>query len=520
MAVADHVTLPGGLLPPSERGATANLALLGLAGIALTLHFAGGGRYGFFRDELYYIACGKHLAWGYVDQPPLIALIARISETLWGESLRGFRFLPAAANAGLVFLAGKVAQEFGGRRVAQLLAAAAVLIAPVYLAFGSFLSMNVFEPLFWMGCAYILIRILKGAGLRLWVAFGALAGVGVLNKHTMLLFAFALVLGMLLTRERSRLGSRWIWIGALVALILILPNLIWEARNGWPQFEVVRSGQIGKNTIVSPLRFAGEQILFLGPAALPIVVAGFVWLVVSRRYRCFVWAAVLVEIAVRLLHGKTYYPMPLFPLILAAGSVGLENWLWMVPRRIAVGYLALFILGGALMAPFGVPLLPVSTLTAYQRAIRIAGVVRMERDSESSPPQLYRDMFGWENLTATIAKVYYGLPVSDREKCAILAGNYGEAGAVDLLGARDGLPKAISGHNNYFLWGPRDYTGEVVILFGEHSEEIKTLFGQVEQAATISNPQAAAAERYLPVYVCRRPAAPLSVLWPRFKFYI
>ena len=288
MGLSPPTTLePPKLARPAGEKQRSSPILICLAATALLLHFLGSGRYGFFRDELYYIACGNHLAWGYVDQPPLIALIARVSGSLFADSLSGFRFFPALANASLVLLVGRITRELGGRLFAQVLAGITVLLSPVYLAFGSFLSMNAFEPLFWMGCAYILIRILRGGDERLWVALGALAGAGVLNKHTMLLFGFALVIGLLLTRERERLRNKWVLVGALVGFAIFLPNLIWEARHDWPQIEVVRNAQNLKNTPVSSLRFFGEQILFLNPLAFPLVVSGLAWFFLSKQGRRF-----------------------------------------------------------------------------------------------------------------------------------------------------------------------------------------------------------------------------------------
>src|SRR4029077_9909117 len=200
--------------PPlrSMLGSTSSI-LITLAAADLFVHFAGSGHYGFFRDELYYIACGEHLAPGYVDQPPLIAIIAWLSRIVLGSSLSAFRFLPALAGACVVLLTGWTARELGGGRSAQVLAGLIVLLAPAHLAFGSFLSMNAFEPLFWLACAYILICILKGGSERLWLLFGAVAGIGLLNKHTTLAFGFAVIAGLLLTRERKYLHSRWLWLG-------------------------------------------------------------------------------------------------------------------------------------------------------------------------------------------------------------------------------------------------------------------------------------------------------------------
>jgi hypothetical protein len=498
-----------------------SLMVFFLALTQLPLHFIGSDRYGFFRDELYYIACGNHLAFGYVDQPPLIALISRFSSLALGTTLSDFRFFPALAGACLVLLTAWMTRELGGGLFAQTLAGLTVLLAPVYLAFGSFLSMNAFEPLFWVTCAYILIRILKGGDERLWLLFGVVAGIGLLNKHTMLVFGFALAIGLILARNWTHMRTCWLWLGGLIALAIFLPNLIWEAQHGWPQIEVVRNCQRLKNTPVSFWRFFGEQILFLNPVALPVIAAGLTWLLLSRerkRFRSLGWAFLVLTAVVLILSGKTYYPLPFYPILIAAGAVSFGT-LSESSKFLRLAYLGVLVISGLIMLPFGVPVFPVETLLQYQNVIPLEKVVHMERDSRGDLHQLYADMFGWEGMTATVAKVYHSLPPSDQTKCAILAGNYGEAGAIDFFGARYGLPKAISGHNNYYLWGTHGYTGEVAIVFGQHAESIKAMFGSVEQSATISNRHAVPAENQLPVYVCRRPKAPLTTLWPTLRYF-
>src|SRR5579863_5473986 len=271
--------------------------LLALACCKLLIQLAGINHYGFFRDELYYIACGQHLAWGYVDQPPLIAFVAWLARHVFGTSLFASRLLPVLAGAAVVYATGCVAAELGGGLFAQFLAATAILFAPAYIAFDSFLSMNAFEPLFWLLCAWIAIRIVKGASPRLWLLFGALAGLGLENKHSMLVFGFALVGGLLLSDQAQLFRSKWIWIGAALALAIFLPNLIWESRNGWPQIEVVRNAQQFKNQAITPLQFVFEQILFMQPLALPVWLAGLVWLFASRegkRFRFLGWSYLFV----------------------------------------------------------------------------------------------------------------------------------------------------------------------------------------------------------------------------------
>lgn len=502
-------------------GATPLLA--GLAAVKLLIQFAGINHYGFFRDELYYMACSEHLAWGYVDQPPLIVFLAWLVRHLFGSSLVAVRLLPALAGAAVVWLTGVLAGELGGGKVAQLLAALAVLLAPANLAFDSFFSMNALEPLFWLLCAWIVVGIVKGASPRLWLAFGLIAGLGIENKHSMLLFGFALAAGLLLAGETRLFGSKWIWIAALIAFVLFLPNLIWEARHGWPQIEVVRNAQRFKNAVVTPSEFVFEQVLFLGPLASPVWLGGLLWYFFGRegkRFRFLGWCYVIVLGLFIFLHGKTYYPLPVYPLLMAAGGVAFENFVRPPHRRwLRFAFPALIVIVGLVCVPFGVPLLPVETFLRYSSGVP-AFHINAERDTPVPLPQLYADMFGWENMAGVIAGVYRNLPPAERAGCAIVAGNYGEAGAIDYYGPKLGLPKAIGGHNSYFDWGPRQYSGDCAIIFGERATESAAFFGQVERVATISNPHAMAIEQNVPVLLCHKPIAPLSVLWPRFKMII
>jgi hypothetical protein len=515
-----------GLVRTGEReGALSSTALFcGMAGLAVLLHLPGIARYGFFRDELYYIACSEHLAWGYVDQPPLIALIAWISRHLLGDSLAAFRVFPILAAATTVFLAGWLAGELGGGRTAQLLAALAVLFAPLYLAFDSILTMNAFEPVFWLACACIAARIANGGTPKLWLLFGVIAGIGLENKHTMAVFGFGIVMGVLLSGDLRPFRSRWIWMGGLIALAMSFPNLLWEARHGWPQIEVVRNAQELKNVRIGPLRFIGEQVLFYQPIVLPLWVGGLWWCLFAgeaKHFRFLGWAYLIVLGVFMLGDGKTYYPMGAYPMLMAAGGVAFEKlsrsnrW-----RGLRIAYPAAIVLAGLFTLPFGVPALPAETFLKYSQALPYAHAVKTERDATAELPQNYADMFGWENIASTVSRVYYELPAAERVNCAILGGNYGEAGAIDYYGPKHGLPKAIGGHNSYFYWGPRSYSGRCVILFGEGSGELKNYFEDVQQVATISNPLGMPSEQNVAVYVCRKPRAPLAELWPHFRLII
>jgi len=492
-----------------------------LAIVKLLVHLATAGVYGLFVDELYFLACGEHLAWGYVDMPPLTALQAWLARALFGDSMLAIRLLPALAGAGLVVLAGTLARQLGGRRFAQGLAALAVLVAPGYLLVDSYLSMNSVEPLLWMGCALVLIRIIKSGNVRLWIWFGVLAGLGLENKDTMLIFAAALVVGLLLTAERRWMANRWFLLGGIAAFLIFLPNLIWMVRHHFPHLELlanIRRNQ--RNVALSPLQFIGQQILAMHPLAFPIWLCGLWSVLISRRgkpYRALGWAYLLALGTLLLTAGRFYYLLPAYPMLFAAGAVAIEGWLdrpkwgWTRPA-----YVALLPVTGILFAPIAMPVLPPATLVRYTEIIGVSQP-QVEHRQSSALPQLFADRFGWPEMVAAVAKVYDALSPEERARTAIYGNDYGEAGAVDFYGPALGLPKAISGHLTYWYWGPREYSGEIVIVLGEHRrEKLEKYFTSVEEVASVGHPYAMASQHFQ-VYLCRGPKGRLQQIWPELK---
>ena len=517
----------GSLVAAAARGRalTATAILAGLAAIKLIAQFAGIARYGFFRDELYYMACGQHLAWGYVDQPPLIALVAWFERHAFGNSLVSIRLLPVLTGAAVVFLTGILAREFGAKRFGQFLAASAILWAPAYFAFDSFLSMNAFEPLFWLLGAWIVVRIVKGASPKWWLAFGAVAGIGLENKHTMLVFGFALVAGLSLAGQWRLLLSKWVLLGGAIALAMFFPNLLWEARHGWPQIEVVRNAQLYKNIPISPLRFLSDQILFLSPIALPVWAGGLAWLFFAPKGKPFRFLGVAYAIVLAVfivLDGKSYYLLPGVSDTDGGGRRGNRR----SRRSKALALVADHAAhatgdrrpGGAAVWRARAAGQRVPALLA-DIALRQFGEDRARRSGRPASAALR----GYVRLGEHRGRRRAGLPRSAGgrpRRMRDLRGELRRGGRIDYYGPALGLPRAISGHNAYFDWGPRQYTGSCVIIFGERSSEYIRYFRDVRLAATITNAHTMPIESSIDVYVCRQPTAPLSVLWPHFKMII
>jgi hypothetical protein len=508
-----------------QRALAGGLAIVSFLALAkLVLHLATTGMFGYsyFIDELYYLAVSEHLDWGFVDMPPLFPAVTALIRATLGDSLLALRLLPALAGAALVAMTGLLARDLGGGRFAQGISALAVLTAPLWLALHSMHTMNALDQLLWTGGAWTVIRIVRDGWDKGWLLFGALAGLGMLNKHSMAFFGVAVAVALLLTPERRALRSRWIWLGGVIAVLLFLPNLIWMARHGFPHFEMLANIKAnGRDVQLNPLAFLAQQVLMFNPLALPLWLGGLAWFLFDRegrRYRVlgFAWLAVMAEMF--LLDGRAYYPAPAYPMLLAGGGVALERWTarrgWRIARPV---YASLLAISGAALAPLFAPLLPPETLIRYSEATGMTQP-RIENHRLGPLPQLMADRFGWKEMAGEVARIYHALPPEDRAKAAVFGQNYGQAGAIDLFGPELGLPKAISGHLTYFLWGPRDYTGEVMIVLDDDRETLEGLFESVEPAGHVFHPYSMPYQHF-DVWVCRGLKIPMAELWPRVKSF-
>ena len=493
-----------------------------LALVKLILHLLTNGQYGYFRDELYYIACSDHLAFGYVDQPPLSIFILAINRWLWGDSLFALRLLPAVAGALVVFLTGLMVRQLGGGRFAQVLGALAVIVSPAMLGQSRFFSMNAFDILFWALAAYIVILIVKNNNPKLWPLFGLVAGLGLLNKYSMFFFGFGLVMGLMLTSHRKHLVNKWFWLAGLIALVIFLPHIIWEIKYDFPSIEFMRNASLYKNIPISFSGFLFGQFLQIGFAHAPIWMLGLYYYFFhkeGKQYRLLGWMYVIIFTVLVVGNAKVYYLSPIYPMLLASGALVIErfirhyHWNWLKPVIASI-----LIICGCISAPYAIPVLPIETFIKYTDFIGIKPEAE-ERHELKALPQYYADMFGWEEMVATVAGVYHSLSPKEQSKCTIFTSNYGEAGSIDFFGKRYHLPKAISGHNNYYLWGPGDKIGEVVISLRISLESLKRLFEVVEQADMVECRYCMPYENNYPVYICRNPKISLQEVWPYLKHY-
>jgi len=491
-----------------------------LAILALVLHLVTLQNYGLHRDEFLYIAMRGHLAWGYLEGPPFIAIIAKLSNMLFGHSVAAYRLFPALFSAGLVLLIGLITRELGGKRFAQGFAAAMFVFSPAFLRTGSLLMPNVFEH-FWVGLAvYLVLKILNSENPRYWILLGLVAGLGLLTKYTVLLFIFSLGLAFFITHQRRQLAGKGPWLSLGLALLLFFPNLLWQHAHAWPVAEHLRTLAETQLANVQPGSFLTMQLLVLSWAA-PFVVAGLLFLLLSpqmRTYRVFGWFYLITLAALLLLNGKFYYLLPVYPVLFAAGAVYVEQRLaahshfgWV--KAVAV---AVVILGNLPGIPYGLPILRPPAMRNYglymAEHFHLQEPLRWEDGKLHLLPQDYADMLGWENMVATVAEVYRDLRPEYRPKCAILAANYGEAGAIDFYRQKFGLPAPICAHGSYSLWGPGQATGELVIAVGVEERLLERYFERTEVMALAT--EDLARETVVPIYFCQNPKRPLTAIWP------
>jgi 4-amino-4-deoxy-L-arabinose transferase-like glycosyltransferase len=505
----------GGSARPSFGRVGWLLTIGALATVAL--HLAFSGLYGYQRDELYFIECARHPAWGYVDQPPLIAFIAAISLHLFGASLVALRLLPALAAGVLVGLTGYCAYRAGGQAYAIGIAMIGVALAPFDLAVGSLLTMNAFEPIFWLMLALLVFTQLETPQHPRWLAIGAVVGIGTLNKWSMALYAAVLLAGVALSPARRVIGRRGLAGAMLVAAAIVAPNVGWQAIHGWPQLAVLHNAGIAKNEHLSPLIFLLEQLPLMNPLCAPLWLAGLVALSRSPRYGGFAIAYGLLLLTELVLGGKVYYVAPAYPALIAVGAVAVER-ATRAQLRLRAGLAGAVAVAGLALMPLATPALPLPALLGYQHAIDVRSI-KMENHPAGLVPQQFADQLGWNELVRTVAGAVATLSPRERRSAAVLTGDYGQAAALDFLGRNAHLPPAISGHNQYFLWGARGEHAAVVAI-GVPQAVLAREYRSIERVATYRSPYVLPQNSNLPVYVCRRPRMPLARFWPQLRRYV
>lgn len=492
-----------------------NVLLLLLSGGVFVLHILANGQYGFHRDELDILLNARRLDWGYVAYPPLTPFVARIGLTLFGPSLIGLRLFPALAQALVVILVGLMARDFGGRRWAQVLAALAVAIAPVALISGTLIQYMSFDYLWWVLLSFCFVRLLRSEDPRWWLGCGAAIGLGMMTKYTMAFFIAGLAAAVLLTSTRRYLRSPWLYAGAALALLIYLPNLIWQVQHQFISIEFLGAIHARDIDWGRTDGFLPEQLyVAANPFTLPLWLAGLVFLFIApagKRFRPLGWMFLTTFALLLLARSRAYYTGPAYAMLIAAGAVWWQNRLATLSPRGArwgrLGLAALLLIGAVLGVLLIKPVVPINS-PLWDVVIEV----------NQEPVE----MVGWPDLVQQVAAIYAGLPPADKTTTAVLAGNYGEAGALDLYGPELGLPPPISGANSMWARGYGDPAPQTAVVVGFERPYALRFFSSCEPAAQVKNAYGVRNEetsRHNTIYVCRNPRRPWSEMWPEMQWF-
>jgi 4-amino-4-deoxy-L-arabinose transferase-like glycosyltransferase len=495
------VDVPGDSVRHDDRVPPA-VWLIAVAYVVLEL--AVSDRYGFQQDELYFLVAGHHLAFGYVDQPPLAVLLTRATD-LFGVNPTAIRILPALAGGAAVVLAARLAALFGGGRAARVIAALAVAITPIFLGAMHIGNTTPYDLLAWTVVTVCVATALLRDRPRCWLGAGVAAGIGLEDEYLLLTLLAAIVIGILATRaHRAVARTRWPWLGGLIALAIWLPNLVWQFANGWPQLTMAAALHQQNTSAADYIGGLPGQLVYAGLLGIPLFVAGLIRLWRAAELRFLGVAATLILLYVLAwIPGKVYYVDGILPAILAAGAVSAELRVARAGRprawRVGIGVLAL--VGTLLILPSVLPLLPIANLHQIKGATSIA------------------DGVGWPQLTADVAAQDAALTRAGQPPTSIFTGFYAEAGALDVYGGPYHLPPVISGHNTFWLWGP-GRAADTTVLYVDAAGQLKPYFARCRQLAVYNPPDRVQNDwNNLAIGVCTGPSGPWATLWPHLKHY-
>ncbi|HEY4442514.1 MAG TPA: glycosyltransferase family 39 protein, partial [Candidatus Elarobacter sp.] len=475
-------------------------------------------RYDVFRDELYFIVCGRHPQFGYADQPPLVPLLAAAFYGL-GHQTWLLRFPVIVAAVLLVFLTVRFVRLLGGGNAAAAAAGIAAATAPELMGMFSTFNTTVFEPLAWTAIAYLLTRAALLGDRRGLLWSGVIGGLALEAKYSLSLWLIALLVGVVLTPQRRLLAYRELWIGIAIMVVIAIPSVLWQAANGWP-FMALMHAAADKNAEIRLGSWIVNQILVQNPLFAPLWIAALIVPFVRHDLavvRFLPIAYVVVTVLTIAGHGKDYYVAAAYPPLFAIGGVAFERLVRNATARAV--YLGLAVVNAAVIAPMAVPILPPSQIQAYMQRLHVAPQRQEKGEEGSALPQEFADQLGWRDFVREVADAYRAVPTADRAQTSILVGNYGEAAAIDVYGGAYGLPPALSGHNQYGLWGLRGQHPANVLRVQHHVERLRPYCRDVRILGTTLSPYAMAYENGMTIAWCRSVTPKLATLWPRLQFF-
>lgn len=481
--------------------------------------------YGYFIDEFYYIACANNPAAGYVDHPPLAPLILTVVQFLFGSSIFVIRIIPALAESAGVFYTGVLVKEIGGGKFAQVLAACAMAASPVIIAFGGFYSMNAFEPLLGVLLMLYAVKMIKENNTKRWIVLGIIMGIGMMNKHTFGVFIIAIVLSLILAGKWKLILNKWFFIGGVIAFIIFTPNIIWQIINNYPSLEFYRNINADKNVYTPPVAFIMGQVMSMSPSTAPIWIAGFLFLLFSKSVKDFKFLGILfiALFLFMLLSGVSRSDRLAFayPAAFAGGAIFYDKLFSKHILRWAKVVLVIFIFSGlAISLPLILPYFSYEAVEA--RTVFIGYNTELERGNKPLLPQLLADKIGWEDRFKFVYSAYQSLSDEDKKQTIVAAGNYGQAGALELYGKDYDFPPVVCDHNNYYFWSKSRLKGNVMLKLGHKNE----YHGLTERFTTVDvypeeykNKYVTGHENNLRVFICRNPIISYSKMLEQGKFF-
>lgn len=515
--------------------------------VFIIIQLAAGLNYPLFRDELYYIDCANHPAFGYVDHPPLSIFILIVWKTFFSDSQLSTRMIPAAAGALLIIITSLITKEFGGSRKAQIFSSLSVSSSLYFLATGGFYSMNVFDSVFWALLFLILIKIInrdnnseianpepemnKSSVLRAkytshsgWLLFGIIAGLGLMNKISVGYLGLAILAAIILTKNRVWLKSKNIWLGGLIAGVIFSPYIIWNMFNDYATIEFIQNAAHYKIAALPPFDFMKEQVLLTNPLNFPVWLVGLAALLFGslKKYRVIGLTYIIILVILIAMGAKPYYPAAFYTVLLSAGAIYITNLVFKsrFGKSVIIICSIMLVISTAMLSPFVIPVLPPGDAANY---IKKLGIMPSsgERSAQPDLPQILADRFGWEELAQKTAKIYNSLPEDEKKYTAVFCENYGEAGAINYYGEKYGwLPRAISGHNSNWLWGYGTDSINTLIIINSDIGDLKELFNEVTEAGKTGSPFVMPFENNRPIFIVHGPKIPMNEIWKLVKFYI
>jgi hypothetical protein len=507
--------MPSRSFSKSEWMLIASMALMPLM---LHVIINMNGAYGFFRDELYYIACSDHLSWGYVDQPPLSIFLLKFMRVLFGDSLVAIRLLPALAISATIVVSAFIVNKMNGGRMAIMITSIAIMFSPIHLAMGSYYSMNSIDIFIWSIIILILLNINEHPTPALWILLGVVLGLGLLNKISVL-FLGAGIVGSIILSRRKWLLTPWPYVAGLISMLIFLPYVLWNVNHDYAHLEFIRNASGKKYAGRSAWDFVKEIIINHNPLSLLLWLAGLVtiWFYKPLKTYSIIGWLFLIPLIILLVNktSKGEYLTPAFVIVFAAGAIYVEQ---RFAKWLNVLYMSLLVISALLLLPLATPILPVEKYIAYTRSLGMKPYSN-EKKRLADLPQFYADMYGWPEKARDVAKVFQTLSEQDKKRCAIYSDNYGRCGAIDFFGEAYGLPKSIGGHNNYWIWGPREYIGDVVIILGGELEDHKDDFESCIQVGISTCAHCMPYENDVKIFLCRKFKAPLKEAWKGNKNY-